>query len=153
MQCRGSLTSWETTSFSKTTLLLGGTESYYQIQCVRKVAVHFLKVLEVMTTSVYTGLKPFNFIRKHFLWIFLWDVLTKAVIAIINSLSVRGRSQYTLHVAAPHRKKVHSDFPNALYHLKTYHNNIAKRCWNNSTVELHLSGLIGTASHLDMQKI
>jgi hypothetical protein len=39
------------------------------IQCVRKVAVHLQKVLEVMSTSVYTGLNPFNFIRKHFLQI------------------------------------------------------------------------------------
>jgi hypothetical protein len=29
----------------------------------------FKKVLEVMSTSVYTGLNPFNFIRKHFLQI------------------------------------------------------------------------------------
>jgi hypothetical protein len=28
-----------------------------------------IKVLEVMSTSVYTGLCPFNFIRKHFLQI------------------------------------------------------------------------------------
>jgi hypothetical protein len=27
-----------------------------------------------MYTSVYTGLKPFNFIRKHFQQICLWDV-------------------------------------------------------------------------------
>jgi hypothetical protein len=27
-----------------------------------------------MSTSVYTGLYPFNFIRKHFLQICLWDV-------------------------------------------------------------------------------
>ena len=27
------------------------------------------KLLEVMSTSVYTGLNPFNFIRKHFLQI------------------------------------------------------------------------------------
>jgi hypothetical protein len=38
-------------------------------QCVRKVAVHLKKVLEVMSTSVYTGLNPFNFTRKHFLQI------------------------------------------------------------------------------------
>jgi hypothetical protein len=37
------------------------------IQCVRKVAVYIKKVLEVMSTSVYTGLNPFNFIRKHVL--------------------------------------------------------------------------------------
>jgi hypothetical protein len=44
------------------------------IQCVRKVAVHLQKVLEVMSTSVYTGLNPFNFIRKHFLHIFIRKV-------------------------------------------------------------------------------
>jgi len=44
------------------------------IQCVRKVAAHLQKVLEVMSTSIYTGLNPFNFIRKHFLQIFLWNV-------------------------------------------------------------------------------
>jgi hypothetical protein len=37
--------------------------------CVREVAVHLQKLLEVMSTSVYTGLNPFNFIRKHFLQI------------------------------------------------------------------------------------
>jgi hypothetical protein len=39
------------------------------IQCVRKVAVHLQKVLEVMSTSICTGLNPFNFIHKHFLQI------------------------------------------------------------------------------------
>jgi hypothetical protein len=29
--------------------------------------VHLQKVLEVMSTSAYTGLNPFKFIRKHFL--------------------------------------------------------------------------------------
>jgi hypothetical protein len=38
-------------------------------QCVRKVAVHLYKVLEVMSKSVYTGLNTFNFIRKLFLQI------------------------------------------------------------------------------------
>jgi len=37
------------------------------IQCIWKVAVHLQKVLEVMSTSVYTGPNLFNFIRKHFL--------------------------------------------------------------------------------------
>jgi hypothetical protein len=31
-------------------------------------------VLEVMSTSVYTGLNPFNFIRKHFLQMFVRKV-------------------------------------------------------------------------------
>ena len=38
---------------------------------VRKVAVHLQKVMEVMSTSVYTGLNTFNYIRKHFLQICL----------------------------------------------------------------------------------
>jgi hypothetical protein len=46
-------------------------EPAVQIQCVRKVAVHLQKVLEVMSASDDTGLKPFNFIRKHFLQICL----------------------------------------------------------------------------------
>jgi hypothetical protein len=29
-------------------------------------AVHLEKVLEVMSASVYVGVNPFNFIRKHF---------------------------------------------------------------------------------------
>ena len=41
------------------------------MQCVRKVAVHLYNVLEVMSTSVYTGLNLFNFIRKPFLLIWL----------------------------------------------------------------------------------
>jgi hypothetical protein len=45
-----------------------------QIQCVQKVAALLWKVLEVTSTSVYTGLNPFNFIRKHFLQICLWYV-------------------------------------------------------------------------------
>ena len=38
---------------------------------VRKVAVNLIKVLQVMSTGVCTGLIPFNFIRKHFLQICL----------------------------------------------------------------------------------
>jgi hypothetical protein len=38
-----------------------------QLQCIRKVTVHLSKVLEMMPTCIYTGLNPFNFIRKHFL--------------------------------------------------------------------------------------
>jgi hypothetical protein len=41
----------------------------FDVQCLRKVDVHLQKVLEVMYTSVYTGLNSFNFIRKHFLQI------------------------------------------------------------------------------------
>jgi hypothetical protein len=50
-------------------------ESYFwehvSIQCVQKVALHLQKVLEAMSMSIYTGLNPFNFIRKHFLQICL----------------------------------------------------------------------------------
>jgi hypothetical protein len=42
-----------------------------QLQGVRKVAVHLLQVLEVISTSAYTGLNPLNFILKHFLQICL----------------------------------------------------------------------------------
>jgi hypothetical protein len=42
---------------------------YIYIQCVQKVAVHLQKLLEVMFTSVDTGLNAFNFIRKRFLQI------------------------------------------------------------------------------------
>jgi hypothetical protein len=41
------------------------------IQCIQKVTVHLQNVLKVMSTSVYTGLNLFNFIRKHFLQICL----------------------------------------------------------------------------------
>jgi hypothetical protein len=56
--------------------LLGVDKTYLIgfIQCVLEVAVHLHKVLEVMITSVYTGLNPFNFIRKHILQICLCDV-------------------------------------------------------------------------------
>jgi len=50
--------------------------------------------LEAMSTSVYAGLNPFNFIRKHFLWI-CFEMFMYAVIAVFNSLRVRGRSRYT----------------------------------------------------------
>jgi hypothetical protein len=44
------------------------------VQCVRKVTVHLQNVLKVMSVSVYTGLNPFNFIRKHFLEICVLNV-------------------------------------------------------------------------------
>jgi hypothetical protein len=50
---------------------LGRPEIMWVIQCIWKVAVHLQKVQEVMSTSVYTGLNPFNFIHKHFLQICL----------------------------------------------------------------------------------
>ena len=47
------------------------TEMRAFVQCVQKVAARLQKLLEVMSTSVYTDLNPFNFIRKHFLQICL----------------------------------------------------------------------------------
>jgi hypothetical protein len=44
------------------------------IQGVQRVAVHLQKVLKVMSTSVYIGLNPFNFIRKYFLQICIQKV-------------------------------------------------------------------------------
>jgi hypothetical protein len=44
------------------------------VQCVRKVPVLLQNVMEVMSTSVDTGLNPFNFIRNHILQIWLSDV-------------------------------------------------------------------------------
>jgi hypothetical protein len=48
-----------------------------------------------MSTSVDTGLNPFNFIRKHFLQICLWDVSNVRSYCNFISLSVRGQSRYT----------------------------------------------------------
>jgi hypothetical protein len=45
--------------------------AFSMLQGVWKVTVHLQKVLEVMSTSIYTGLNPFNFILKHFLQICL----------------------------------------------------------------------------------
>jgi hypothetical protein len=45
----------------------------YLLQCIQKVAVHLQKLLETMSTSVYTRLNLLNFIRKHFLQIWWWD--------------------------------------------------------------------------------
>ena len=62
--------------------------------------------LEVMSTSVYTGLSPFNFIRKHFLQICFWDVsyvcsfsFIKLVwaITIHRSLSAQQLSDCTVY--------------------------------------------------------
>jgi hypothetical protein len=47
---------------------------FVELQCVQKVAVRLLKVLEVMSTRIYTGQNPFNFIRKHFLQICIQKV-------------------------------------------------------------------------------
>jgi hypothetical protein len=60
-----------------------------------------------MSTSVDSTLNPFNFIHKHFLHICFRDgsYVSYAVIAVFNSLSVRGRSRNTADCAAPHRYK------------------------------------------------
>jgi hypothetical protein len=42
---------------------------HLRLQCVREVAAHLYRVLEVISTSVYMGLNTFNFIQKHFLQI------------------------------------------------------------------------------------
>jgi hypothetical protein len=47
----------------------GVTYFKFYIQGFRKVVLHLQKVLEVMSTSVYTGLNLLNSIRKHFLQI------------------------------------------------------------------------------------
>jgi hypothetical protein len=66
----------------------------FYVQCVRTVAVHLQKVLEVMSTSVCTGLNPFNFIRRHFLQIcvrkvavHLWKVLEVMSTSVCTGLN------------------------------------------------------------------
>jgi hypothetical protein len=44
-----------------------------------------------MTTSVYTGLNPFNFIRKHFLQI----CVRKVAVHLLKLLEVMSTSVYT----------------------------------------------------------
>jgi hypothetical protein len=61
------------------------------IQCIRKVAVNLLEVLEVMSTSAYTGLNTFNFIRKHFLQI----CDRKVTVHLQKVLEVMSTSVYT----------------------------------------------------------
>jgi hypothetical protein len=57
------------------------------MQCVLKVAVLLQQVLEVMSTSVNTGLNPLNFIRKHFLQIFVRKVavLLQQVLEVMST--------------------------------------------------------------------
>jgi hypothetical protein len=50
-----------------------------------------IKVLEVMSTSVYTGLNPLNFIRKHFLQI----CIRKFAVHLSKVLEVMSTSVYT----------------------------------------------------------
>jgi hypothetical protein len=61
------------------------------VQHVRKVAVHLQKVLEVMSTSAYTGLNSFNFICKHFVQI----CVRKVVVDLHKVLEVMSTSVYT----------------------------------------------------------
>jgi hypothetical protein len=60
-------------------------------ECIRKVAVHLQTVVEVMSTSFYIGLKPFNFIRKHFLQI----CVRKFAVRLKNVIEVISMSDYT----------------------------------------------------------
>jgi hypothetical protein len=52
-------------------------------------AVYLGKVLEVMSTSVYTGLNPLNFIRKHFLQICVRKV-AEQVLEVMSAGQKRG---------------------------------------------------------------
>jgi hypothetical protein len=47
-----------------------------------------IKVLEVISTSIYTDLNPFNFIRKHFLRICLRKVAVHLKVVEVISASV-----------------------------------------------------------------
>jgi hypothetical protein len=53
--------------------------------------VHLQKVLEVVSTSIYTGLNPFNFIRKHFLQM----CVGKIAVHLQKVLEVVSTSIYT----------------------------------------------------------
>ena len=74
VQLKCDITRWRTgEEFRKVAVHLG--YGRVQLECegtrwrtggeVRKVAVHLQKVMEVMSTSVYTGLNAINFIRNH----------------------------------------------------------------------------------------
>jgi hypothetical protein len=64
---------------------------HFNIQYVRKVAVHLQKVMEVMSTSVYTSMSPFNFIRKHLLQI----CVRKVAVHLQKVMEVMSTSVYT----------------------------------------------------------
>jgi hypothetical protein len=53
--------------------------------------VHLQKVFEVMSTSVYIGLNPFNFIRKYFLQIYV----RKVYVHLQKVFEVMSTSVYT----------------------------------------------------------
>jgi hypothetical protein len=59
-----------------------------------------------MSTSVDTDLNPINFIRKQFLHICFEMFPMHAVIAVLNSLSMRGWSQHTAKLLIPTEKCV-----------------------------------------------
>jgi hypothetical protein len=49
---------WVRVPETKDLIISNNNVSHHFVQCVQKVAVHLQKVLEVMSTSVYTGLNP-----------------------------------------------------------------------------------------------
>jgi hypothetical protein len=62
------------------------------IQCVRKVAVHLQNVLEMMSTNVYTGLNPFNFILQT---LFLQICVRKVAVHLQKVLEMMSTNAYT----------------------------------------------------------
>jgi hypothetical protein len=58
------------------------------IQCIQKVALHLQKLLDVMSTSVYIGLNPFNCICKQF----LQSCVSKVAVHLQKVLEVMSRS-------------------------------------------------------------
>jgi hypothetical protein len=60
----------------------------YTVLSERRCAL--IKVLEVMAMNVYTGLNPFNFIRKHFPQI----CVQKVAVHLYNVLEVMSASVY-----------------------------------------------------------
>jgi hypothetical protein len=67
----------------------------FELRSVLFRAVHLQKVLEVMSTSVYTGLNPFNFIRKHSLQICFRKVSVRLqkVLEVMSTSVYRGLNQ------------------------------------------------------------
>jgi hypothetical protein len=75
-------------------------------------------MLEVMSTSVYIGLNPFNFIHKHFLQIFVRIVAVYLKQKDAGSDVQERRYKLELECIIA---QVHSDFPNALFeHYEQY---------------------------------
>jgi hypothetical protein len=73
-------------------------QPHLYIQCVRKVAVQLYKVLAAMSTSVYTGLNMFNFIRKHIQQICIWKVAVhlQKVLAVMST-----GQQFAVYIPQP----------------------------------------------------